>query len=144
MVTPATNEAVASTGGGYRILRLVYAVAPVLFGADKFFHLLVDWDKYLAPIIRRQLPVSGPTFMNVVGVIEIVAGILVALSPRIGGYVVAAWLWGIVINLLLIPGYFDVALRDLVISMGALALARSSSSQPRPTDSSSKTHAAPS
>ena len=111
---------------GYRILRTAYSVAPILFGADKFFHLMVDWDRYLAPVYRRRLPVSGHTFMDLVGVIEIVAGILVAVSPRIGGYVVTAWLWGIVINLLSIPGYFDIAARDLWLSFGALALARQS------------------
>jgi hypothetical protein len=113
-------------GPGYRILRLTYTIAPILLGADKFFHLLVDWDKYLAPMLRRGLPLSGHSLMNIVGGIEIVAGLLVWIAPRYGGYVVAAWLWAIVINLLVLRGYFDIAARDLVLSMGALALARMS------------------
>ena len=110
-------------------MQVAYTVAPILFGLDKFFHLLVDWDKYLAPLIRRQLPVSGHAFMNVVGVVEIAAGTLVALAPRYGGYVVAAWLWAIVVNLLVLRGYFDIALRDLTLSAGALALARMSAAR---------------
>jgi uncharacterized membrane protein HdeD (DUF308 family) len=106
-------------------------VALILFGADKFFHLLVDWTKYLAPAVRQRLPVSGDSFMDAVGVLEIAAGLLVAVSPRYGGYVVAAWLWAIVVNLLLIPGYFDIALRDLALSCGAVALARMSPARPR-------------
>ena len=98
-------------------------MAPLLAGADKFFHLLVNWDQYLAPAIARLLPMTGHAFMLVVGVIEMVAALLVAVKPRLGGYVVAAWLWGIIVNLLLIPGYFDVALRDFGLSLGALALA---------------------
>jgi len=113
-------------GPGYRILRLTYTIAPILLGADKFFHLLVDWDKYLAPMFRRGLPISGHALMNVFGVVEMLAGLLVWVAPRYGGYVVAAWLWAIVINLLVLRGYFDVAARDLVLSMGALALARMS------------------
>jgi hypothetical protein len=107
----------------YLILYAGFIVLPLLAGADKFFHLLVNWDQYLAPSIARLLPVAGHTFMLAVGVIEIVAAILVAVKPRFGGYVVAAWLWGIIVNLLLIPGYFDVALRDFGLSLGALALA---------------------
>ena len=83
----------------------------------------MNWDRYLSPTIARLLPVGGHTFMLAVGVIEVVAGLLVAATPRIGGYVVAAWLWGISVNLLLIPGYFDVALRDFGLSLGARALA---------------------
>src|SRR5205823_7853842 len=96
----------------------------ILAGLDKFFHLLVNWDHYLAPLVTRILPVSDHVFMLVVGVIEIVAGLVVALWPRIGAYVVMLWLWGIIINLLLIPGYYDIALRDFGLSLGALALAR--------------------
>jgi hypothetical protein len=86
--------------------------------------VLVDWDRYLAPVVPDVLPVSGHTFMLVVGVIEIAAGILVAVAPRIGGYVVAVWLWAIIVNLLILGDYFDVALRDFGLSLGALALAR--------------------
>ena len=108
----------------YQILHLAFVVAPILAGADKFFHVLVNWDQYLSPAIARMLPVSGHTFMLGVGVIEIVAGLLVAFMPAIGGLVVGAWLCGIILNLLTIPAYFDVALRDLGLALGAFALAR--------------------
>ncbi len=108
----------------YRILHLGFTVAPILAGLDKFFHLLVDWDKYLPRVVNNLVGGHGHTLMLAVGVIEVVAGIGVALRPRIFSYVVAAWLWGIIINLLLIPGYYDVALRDFGLSLGALALAR--------------------
>ena len=108
----------------YWILRAGFTVAPILAGLDKFFHVLVDWDKYLAPSVNTLLGGNGHAFMLAVGVIEIVAGIGVALRPRIFAYVVAAWLLGIIVNLLLIPGYFDVALRDLGLALGALALGR--------------------
>ena len=106
------------------ILYVGFIAAPIIAGADKFFHFLVNWDQYLAPAIAGLLPIAPHTFMLAVGVIEIVAGVLVALKPSIGGVVVAAWLWGIIVNLLLIPGYFDIALRDFGLSLGALALAR--------------------
>jgi hypothetical protein len=108
----------------YQILHVGFVVAPLVAGLDKFFHLLVDWDRYLAPFVPAMLGISGQTFMRVVGVVEIAAALLVAFKPRIGGYVVAAWLLGIVFNLLLIPGYFDIALRDFGLALGALALAR--------------------
>ena len=108
----------------YMILYAAFIIAPLLAGIDKFFHLLANWDQYLAPAIAQRLPVTGHTFMLAVGVIEIVAAILVAVKPRWGGYVVAVWLWGIIVNLLLIPNYFDIALRDLGLSLGALALAQ--------------------
>jgi uncharacterized membrane protein YphA (DoxX/SURF4 family) len=106
------------------ILRFGFTVAPIVAGLDKFFHVLVDWDKYLAPSVNNLLGGNGHTFMLVAGVIEIIAGIGVLLRPRIFAYVVAAWLLGIIVNLLLIPGYFDVALRDLGLALGALALGR--------------------
>jgi hypothetical protein len=96
----------------------------MIAGFDKFFHLLVNWNQYLAPLATRILPVSGHTFMLAVGVIEIGAGLLVVFRPRIGAYVVALWLWGIIANLLLIPGFYDIALRDFGLSVAALALAR--------------------
>jgi len=108
----------------YQILRLGFTVAPIVAGADKFFHLLVNWDQYLAPFINNLLGGHGHEFMLAVGVIEIVAGIGVALKPRIFGYVVTAWLLGIVVNLLLTGQYFDIALRDFGLALGALALAR--------------------
>ena len=107
----------------FRILYVGFIVAPVLAGLDKFFNLLVDWEQYLAPVVTDVLPVSARTIMLVVGVVEIAAGVLVALRPRIGGYVVAVWLWAIIVNLLVAGDYFDIALRDLGLSFGALALA---------------------
>ena len=108
----------------YLILYIGFIVAPLIAGADKFFHLLVNWDQYLAPAIAGMLPIAPHTFMLVVGVIEIAAAAIVAVKPSVGAYVVAAWLWGIIVNLLLIPGYLDIALRDLGFSLGALALGR--------------------
>lgn len=108
----------------FRILQAGFVAAPILAGLDKFFHLLVDWDKYLPGIVDRVVGGHGHQLMLAVGVIEIIAGIGVALRPRIFSYVVAAWLWVIIINLLMIPGYFDVALRDFGLSLGALALGR--------------------
>jgi hypothetical protein len=108
----------------FQILRASFTIAPIVAGIDKFFHFLVNWDMYLAPIIPQVLSINGHTFMLGVGLIEIIAGILVALSPRIGGYLVTVWLWGIIANLLLIPGYFDIALRDFGLSLGSFALAR--------------------
>src|SRR5262245_28831868 len=108
----------------FQILHVAFTVAPIVAGLDKFFHALVDWDMYLSPMVERMLPFSGHTFMLGVGVIEIVAGVLVALAPRIGGWVVGFWLCGIILNLLSIPAYFDVALRDLGLALGAFALAR--------------------
>ena len=108
----------------YQILHFGFVAAPVIAGIDKFSHLLVNWDMYLAPAIAKLSPLGGHGLMLAVGVIEIVAGLLVAFKPRIGAYVVAFWLWGIIINLLLIPNFYDVALRDFGLSLGALALAR--------------------
>jgi uncharacterized membrane protein YphA (DoxX/SURF4 family) len=108
----------------YQILHLGFTVAPILAGADKFFHWLTNWDQYLAPFINNLLGGHGHEFMLVVGVIELVAGIGVALKPRVFAYVVAAWLIGIVVNLLLSGHYYDIALRDFGLALGALALAR--------------------
>jgi hypothetical protein len=108
----------------YRILQMAFILAPILAGLDKFTHLLVNWDNYLAPTIANMLPIGAHQFMLLVGVIEILAGVLVALRPQIGGYVVAFWLWGIILNLLLHGGYYDIALRDFGLSLGAIALAR--------------------
>ncbi|HEV7701178.1 MAG TPA: hypothetical protein VGO43_13185 [Pyrinomonadaceae bacterium] len=108
----------------YQILRIGFTVAPIVAGLDKFFHVLTDWDKYLPPLVNNMIGGRGHQFMLVVGVIEIVAGIGVFLKPKIFGYVVSAWLVLIIVNLLMIPGYYDVALRDLGLSLGALALGR--------------------
>ncbi len=105
-------------------LRTVFTVAPILFGLDKFFNLLVDWQVYLAPWIDSIVPGTAQTAMYIVGVIEIVAGVLVAVAPKWGGLVVAGWLAGIIINLLTLSGYYDVALRDFGLLVAALALSR--------------------
>jgi len=108
----------------FYILQIAFVAAPVIAGLDKFFHVLVNWDQYLAPAIANLSPIGAHTLMLAVGVIEMIAGILVAVKPRIGAYVVSVWLLGIVVNLLMIPGYYDIALRDFGLSLGALALAR--------------------
>ena len=108
----------------YQILRTAFTVAPILAGLDKFFHLLVNWDQYLPAFVNNVTGGHGHELMLAVGVIEIVAGLGVAFKPRLFAYVVSAWLLLIVANLLMIPGYFDVALRDFGLSLGALALAR--------------------
>src|SRR5919112_821528 len=95
-----------------------------VFVLDKFFDVLTDWQRYLAPTVDGLVPGTGHQMMLAVGVVEIVAGVLVALRPQLGGYVVAAWLAGIIGNLLLVPGFYDVALRDFGLLLGALALAR--------------------
>ena len=106
------------------IMRIAFTVAPILFGLDKFFNVMVDWEQYLAPWINEIIPGSATTAMHLVGAIEIVAGVFVALKPRYGAYVVAAWLAGIVINLLTYSGYYDIALRDFGLMLGSLTLAR--------------------
>ena len=112
----------------YEILHWGFVAAPVLAGADKFTNLLTHWESYLSPAFAGFSPLSAHGTMLVVGVVEIVAGALVALKPRIGAYVVAAWLCGIILNLLLLGHYYDVALRDLGLCLGALALGRLSES----------------
>jgi uncharacterized membrane protein YphA (DoxX/SURF4 family) len=122
--TTAAADQVGSSPAyqAYRILHFGFVVAPILAGLDKFFHLLVNWDQYLPAVVANISPIPPHTLMLVVGVIEIVAGIGVAIKPRIFAYVVAAWLALIIINLLLIPGYFDIALRDFGLLLAALAL----------------------
>ena len=109
---------------GYLLLRIGFVVAPLLFGLDKFFNILVGWDRYLAPVVNDLIPGNAHQAMLAVGAIEIVAGLAVALRPRFGGYLVAAWLAAIIINLLLIPGHYDIALRDFGLLLAALTLAR--------------------
>ena len=108
----------------YLLLRVGFTVAPILFGLDKFFNWMVDWTNYLAPWVNDIVPGSGQDFMYFVGAVEIAAGILIAVAPRIGAYVVAAWLAGIVVNLLTVdpPTYYDIALRDFGLMVSALAL----------------------
>jgi uncharacterized membrane protein YphA (DoxX/SURF4 family) len=108
----------------FTLLRIAFVVAPIAFGLDKFFNVMVEWPTYLAPWINDIAPGSGQDFMYVVGAIEIVAGISVALKPRYGAYIVAGWLAGIVINLLTASGFYDIALRDFGLMLAALTLAR--------------------
>ena len=108
----------------YAVLRGAFVVAPVVFGLDKFTNLLTRWDQYLAPVLSRPLPVSPHQAMYVVGVVEVLAGLLVLVHPRLGSVVVAAWLGGIIVDLLLVPGWYDVALRDLGLLLSAVALQR--------------------
>ncbi len=122
--TVSARDSAAPSYQAYRILHLGFTVAPIVAGVDKFFNLLTDWDKYLPAVMTNLLGGHGHGLMLVVGVIEIAAGIGVALKPRIFSYVVAGWLGAIILNLLLIPGYFDVALRDFGLLLAALALGR--------------------
>jgi hypothetical protein len=110
----------------YLLLRVGFTVAPILFGVDKFFNWTVDWTNYLAPWVNDIVPGSGQDFMYFVGAVEIAAGTLVAVAPRLGAYVVAAWLAGIVVNLLTVdpPTYYDIALRDFALLLAALTLGR--------------------
>ena len=106
------------------LLRVGFAAAPILFGLDKFFDVLVNWEVYLAPWINDIVPGSGAEAMYAVGVVEVLAGIAVLLKPRYGAYLVAAWLGGIIVNLLTHSGFYDIALRDFGLLLGALTLAR--------------------
>ncbi|MEO7006191.1 MAG: hypothetical protein ABI255_02500 [Microbacteriaceae bacterium] len=108
----------------FAMLRTVFVIAPIVFGIDKFFNLLTNWPGYLAPIVTDVVPISGQQFMYIVGVVEIVAGLAVLIRPKFGSLLVAAWLAGIIINLLVLPGFFDVALRDFGLFVAALALFR--------------------
>ena len=108
----------------FALLRLAFTVAPIAFGLDKFFNVLVHWPNYLAPWINDIAPGTGQQFMYFVGGTEILAGLIVALKPRYGAYVVAAWLGGIVINLLTYSGFYDIALRDFGLMLAALTLGR--------------------
>ena len=106
------------------LLRTVFTVAPIVFGLDKFANVLTDWPQYLAPWIDDIVPGTAQQAMYAVGVTEVLAGVLVAVAPRFGAWVVAAWLAGIILNLLTIPGFYDIALRDFGLLVGAVALAR--------------------
>jgi uncharacterized membrane protein YphA (DoxX/SURF4 family) len=124
--SPTFGERLEADPGyqAFLLLRIAFTVAPILFGIDKFFNVMVDWEIYLAPWIDDIVPGSAATAMHLVGVIEIVAGIAVALKPRYAAYIVAAWLAGIIVNLLTYSGYYDIALRDFGLMLGALTLAR--------------------
>ena len=108
----------------FLLLRTVFTVAAIAFGLDKFTNLLTDWPGYLAPWIDELVPGTAQQAMYAVGVVEIVAGVVVAVAPRFGGWLVAAWLAGIIVDLLTVPGFYDIALRDLGLLVAAVALAR--------------------
>ena len=122
--TEATSTTPAGTRQAFLLLRTAFTVAPILFGLDKFTNLMTDWTAYLAPWIDHLVPGSAHQAMYAVGVTEVVAGLLVAAAPRIGGLVVAAWLAGIVVDLVTLGHYYDVALRDVGLLAGAIALSR--------------------
>lgn len=125
-------------------LRLLYGLVPIVAGIDKFTNLLTDWTKYLSPLATSVLPLSASTFMHIVGVIEIAAGVLVLTKfTRIGAYVVAAWLVAIAVNLLTTGQYFDVAVRDLAMAVGAYTLARLTEIRESAAEEPAKVHAAP-
>jgi uncharacterized membrane protein len=115
----------------FLLLRTVFTVAPIVFGLDKFANVLVDWPRYLATPINNLVPGTGQQAMYAVGVVEILAGLAVAIRPRYGALLVTAWLAGIIVNLLLIPGYYDIALRDFGLLVAALALSRLAIAQDR-------------
>jgi hypothetical protein len=123
---PVTGDLVAAPPArqAYHLLHFAFVVAPILAGLDKFSRLLVNWDQYLAPWVTRIVAGPAHTIMMVVGVMEIIAGLIVAFAPKVGSWLVCLWLWAIIINLVTLPGYFDIALRDFGLSLGALALAR--------------------
>ena len=109
----------------FMLLRITFTVAPILFGIDKFANVLTDdWTRYLAPAFNDIIPGNAADAMHIVGVVEIFAGVVVAISPRFGGLLVAGWLAGIIVSLLLVGGYADIALRDFGLLLGALTLAR--------------------
>ena len=121
---PAVQELQNPAVQAFWLLRIGFTVAPILFGLDKFAHVLVNWDIYLAPEFADALPWTTHQIMYAVGVIEVVAGLVVLTRPRFGGYLVAAWLAGIIVNLLMQADYYDIALRDFGLLLGALTLAR--------------------
>ena len=123
MISRLTGRAGDPAQQAFLLLRTVFTVAPIAFGLDKFVNLLADWPTYLAPFVDRLVPGTAQQAMYAVGVIEILAGLLVAVRPRYGAVVVAAWLAGIIVNLLILDDFYDVALRDFGLLVGALALA---------------------
>jgi hypothetical protein len=129
---PSTRQSVGQrlktdpTFQAFWLMRIGFTVVPILFGADKFAHIMVNWDKYLAPDVQRWISPFGTVHqtMYVVGAVEILAGVVVFLLPRIGGYVVALWLAGIIVNLAMIGGYWDILMRDVALFLLALTFAR--------------------
>ncbi len=117
----------------FRILQAAFVLVPLIAGLDKFLNLLVPWETYLAPVIPQITRIPARALLQVAGIVELAIAFLIAFIPKVGGYSMALWLWAIIVNLLLIPGYWDVALRDFGLSLGALALARLSLGFPRPS-----------
>jgi hypothetical protein len=127
MTTHLARSRTTATDPAYQaffLLRTVFTVAPIVFGLDKFANLLTDWPAYLAPWIDDLVPGTAQQAMYAVGVVEVLAGVAVAVAPRFGAWLVAAWLTGIIVNLLTIPRYYDIALRDFGLLVAAVALAR--------------------
>ena len=124
LATPARQLEADRHRQAFLLLRTVFTVAPVLFGLDKFTNLLTDWTMYLAPVVTSVVPLPAQTVMYIVGGVEILAGVMVALRPRFGSELVAAWLLGIIINLIVLGNFYDVALRDFGLLVAALALNR--------------------
>ena len=118
------DTAIHEAGKVQQTLRFTYGLVPIIAGADKFTNLLTNWENYLNPSIVKMLPFSASTFMSIVGVIEIIAGLLVLIRPRIGAYVVMAWLIAIALQLIIGQNYYDVAVRDLVMAIGAYSFAQ--------------------
>ena len=131
-VMNSPGQTLASDPGrqAFLLLRTVFTIAPIVVGLDKFTHLLTDWTMYLAPVATAVVPLPAQTIMYIVGVVEVAAGIAVAVRPRFGSMLVAVWLLGIIINLLVLGSFFDVALRDFGLLVGALALNRLSQLNP--------------
>jgi hypothetical protein len=119
-----STDVYGSAYQAYQILHVAFVIAPVVAGLDKFFNLLVNWEQYLPSFVNRIVGGHDHELMLVAGVIEIIAGLGVLFKPKLFAYVVSAWLLMIVVNLLMIPGYYDIALRDFGLALGALALAR--------------------
>lgn len=108
----------------YAILQVAFAAIPIIAGLDKFFHVFADWDQYVSPLVPQVTGLDPHLFMLAAGVVEVIAGLLVIFTPTIGAWIVGIWLCGIIVNLLTIPAYFDIALRDFGLALGAFALAR--------------------
>ena len=121
-MSTTTASSVALETRAFQLLRTVFVIAPIAFGLDKFTNVLTDWTIYLAPWINDIVPGNAEQAMYAVGVVEIAAGFLVAVAPRIGAFVVAGWLLGIIVNLLTLGDFYDIALRDFGLLVGALAL----------------------
>src|SRR6476661_10260651 len=133
-----TSEAIKRdpVAQAFLIMRIAFTVAPILFGLDKFANVLTDdWTRYLATQFNDIIPGNAADAMHIVGVVEIFAGLVVAVAPRFGGLLVAGWLGGIIVNLLLVGGYGDIALRDFGLLLGALTLSRLASAFPPRTRS---------